>query len=150
MPFQSAYIEGFHDRQSRRIYLQLSGPSLDAGLLARDLRCVSNDLGALLSSRRFSASRLARFLFHVSHVVVVSHPAAVQDNAYINLFLALDAVRVKLQPAVADALRDAGGDADEWLALGRAATPRVLFYFARAPQGNNVDSELVYCLYILL
>ncbi|XP_039282793.1 protein SMG8 [Nilaparvata lugens] len=123
-------IEGYYDPSNCVIYLHLVG-AFDTYTLTKLYTQFSADLDdkgflSVWTDLKHRYSRALLFLFSVSHILVLVHPTHVFDVSYIHLFRSLDAVRLKLQKTVIQEMFI------EWHG-GRLCSPRVLFYFQRAP-----------------
>ncbi|CAH0392401.1 unnamed protein product [Bemisia tabaci] len=131
-------IDGFYDSELQTIFLQLCG-SLDADYLISSYQKLGADLEEkgffhVWATLEHRYTRALLFLFSVSHIIILSHPGAVFDSNYINLFKVLDAVRVKLKSSLSEVLKSVGGLNPLWISSGRLCSPRVLFYFQDCPE----------------
>ncbi|OXU28536.1 hypothetical protein TSAR_008981 [Trichomalopsis sarcophagae] len=139
-------IEGYHDPKTRTVYLHLRG-LLDAHTLINeyDQFIEKQDRKDFLSAwahMRNKYSRALLVLFHLSHVVILSHPTHTFDHSYVHLFRALDIVRQKTSAQLSDFLSSVPGVPKDWISNGRPCSPRVLFYFESCPPVfRDVDSE---------
>lgn len=131
-------IEGYHDRNQQVIFLHLQGV-FDLSTLVKfcgeEFLKDVDERGFLpvWAEMKHSYSKALLFLFLVSHILIVYHPTHVFDTSYIHLFRALDTIRQKASPAIADLLRTVPGISKEWVNCGRPCSPRVLFVFNTCP-----------------
>ena len=145
------FIEGFHDKTNKRIYLHLKG-NFDSKIFAR--RCTTEnmedqDLHTFFSENKFAEAKLLLFLFHVSHLLVCYHETPYFDYTYVNLFQTLDSVRAKLHSSLGSEIskkfRKLGLPKDV-INHGRFCIPKLVFYFATAPmglRGSKGTAELI-------
>lgn len=94
--FQSL-IEGYYDAKERTIYLHLKG-FLDATFLIDEYdkfleKQERKDFLSAWTQMRNVYAKGVLVLFHLSHVLILTHPTPTFDNSYINLFRALDIIR---------------------------------------------------------
>lgn len=130
-------IEGYHDARERTIYLHLRG-FLDATTLIQeyDKFLEKHERKDFLSAWAHMRDKYARgllVLFHISHVLVLSHPTPIFDTSYIHLFRALDIIRQKTSVPLSDVLNSIPSLSKEWISNVRPCSPRVLFYFETCP-----------------
>lgn len=149
-------IEGYHDRYTDRVFLHLRSDVFDARALLDECRAAAaaeldgeaaDGYLRFLSRRRHGHARQLLFLFHVCHLLIVSHPSHTFDISYVYLFQALESMRAKLQPHVTDELRKRPELAPkDWINQGRLCPPRMIFYFATSPialRGTKGTQDLV-------
>ncbi|XP_033223576.1 protein SMG8 [Belonocnema kinseyi] len=130
-------IEGYHDVKERIIYLHLKG-FLDTCTLVNEYdQFIENqerkDFLSAWARMRDKYARGLLVLFHVSHILVLSHPTHTFDNSYVHLFRALDILRQKVSLPLADILSSVPGLSKDWISNVRPCSPRVLFYFETCP-----------------
>ncbi|XP_015586501.1 protein SMG8 isoform X2 [Cephus cinctus] len=133
----SCEIEGYHDVKERTVYLHLRG-LLDAHTLVSsyDRFIEKHERKDFLSAWAHMRDKYARallILFHISHIVILTHPTHTFDYSYVHLFRALDIVRQKTSPQLSDVLSCISGVPKDWISNVRPCSPRVLFYFETCP-----------------
>ncbi|KAJ8687988.1 hypothetical protein QAD02_023783 [Eretmocerus hayati] len=133
----SCEIEGYHDPKTRTVYLHLKG-LLDTYTLIQEYddfieKQERKDFLSAWALMRNKYSRALLALFHLSHVIVLSHPNHSFDYSYVHLFRALDTVRQKTQSHLSEVLGTISGLSKEWISSCRPCSPRVLFYFETCP-----------------
>lgn len=139
-------IEGYHDVKERTVYLHLRG-ILDTYTLINeyDRFVEKNECKDFLSTWAHMTSKYARallVLFHLSHVVILTHPTHTFDYSYVHLFRALDIVRQLNTTQLSEILNSISGLPKEWTTNVRPCSPRVLFYFETCPPVfRDSDSE---------
>ncbi|XP_034946459.1 protein SMG8 [Chelonus insularis] len=131
-------IEGYHNVKERVIYLHLRG-ILDSHTLVSQYDNFMEKLECkdFLSAWAYMREKYAKallVLFHISHLVVVTHPTHTFDYSYVHLFRALDKVRQKLSGQLSHVLGSITGLPRNWVTNGRPCSPRVLFYFETGPE----------------
>lgn len=94
-------IEGSYDEENQIVYLHMCSP-LDTDTLVKkyaeirkncetDRHC--DDFLAVYDEIKSTFARYLLLLFHVSHIVVLSHPGCTLDTNYIQYFKAIDSLR---------------------------------------------------------
>ncbi|XP_022901917.1 nonsense-mediated mRNA decay factor SMG8 [Onthophagus taurus] len=131
-------IEGFYDEEKRTIYLH--------AFTLMDTNCFLEHYENLVEKNKetnflsiydqvkSSFAKTMLILFHVSHIVVLSHPGSTFDVNFIQYFKAVDSLRQKLLSDISDSLKNIESVSDEWILNGRMCTPRLLFYFEQSPK----------------
>ncbi|XP_015514721.1 protein SMG8 isoform X1 [Neodiprion lecontei] len=137
-------IEGYHDAKDRVVYLHVRG-LLDTHTLINAYdrfidKSDSKDFLTAWAHMREKYSRALLVLFHVSHVLILTHPTHSFDYSYVHLFRALDVVRQKTSGQVGEILSGIPGLPKDWATNVRPCSPRVLFYFETCPSSFR-DSE---------
>ncbi|XP_057317890.1 nonsense-mediated mRNA decay factor SMG8 isoform X1 [Microplitis mediator] len=130
-------IEGYHDEKERVIYLHLRG-LLDSQTLVSQYDSFIEKSGCkdFLSAWALMREKYAKallVLFHISHIVIVSHPTHTFDYSYLHLFRALDKIRQKVSTQLSSLLGTISGLPKSWVTNCRPCPPRVLFYFETGP-----------------
>ncbi|KAH0550329.1 protein SMG8 [Cotesia glomerata] len=138
-------IEGYHDEKERVIYLHLRG-LLDSQTLVSQYDTVIEKLGCkdFLSAWACMREKYAKamlVLFHISHIVIVSHPTHTFDYSYLHLFRALDKIRQKVSTQLSSILGTISGLPKNWITNCRPCPPRVLFYFETGPAELKQTAE---------
>ncbi|KYQ55349.1 Protein SMG8 [Trachymyrmex zeteki] len=139
-------IEGYYNHKEKTVCLHLRG-FLDARtLLAEyDKFTEKQDCKDFLSIWAHMKDKYARallVLFHISHIMVLTHPTHTFDYSYIHLFRAMDIVRQKISPQLSDVLSCIHSLPKDWISNARPCSPRVLFYFETCPAVfQNPDNE---------
>ncbi|XP_011684995.1 PREDICTED: protein SMG8-like isoform X2 [Wasmannia auropunctata] len=130
-------IEGYYNPNEKTVYLHLRG-FLDAHMLQAeyDKFTEKQDCKDFLSVWAHMKDKYARallVLFHISHVMVLTHPTHTFDYSYVHLFRAMDIVRQKISPQLSDVLSCIHSLPKDWISNARPCSPRVLFYFETCP-----------------
>lgn len=90
-------IEGYYNSKEKTVYLHLRGFLDTQTLLAEyDKFTEKQDCKDFLSVWAHMRDRYARallVLFHISHVIILTHPTHTFDYSYVHLFRAMDIVR---------------------------------------------------------
>ncbi|XP_011865598.1 PREDICTED: protein SMG8 isoform X1 [Vollenhovia emeryi] len=139
-------IEGYYNPKERTVYLHLRG-FLDAhALVAEYDKFTENqerkDFLSVWAHMRDKYARALLVLFHISHVMVLTHPTHIFDYSYVHLFRAMDIVRQKISPQLSDVLDCIHSLPKDWISNARPCSPRVLFYFETCPAVfQDPDSE---------
>ncbi|KYM81878.1 Protein SMG8 [Atta colombica] len=139
-------IEGYYNPKEKTVCLNLRG-FLDAHtLLAEyDKFTEKQDCKDFLSVWAHMKDKYARallVLFHISHIMVLTHPTHTFDYSYVHLFRAMDIVRQKISPQLSDVLSCIHSLPKDWISNARPCSPRVLFYFETCPAVfQNPDNE---------
>lgn len=130
-------IEGYHNVKDKTVYLHLRGFLDSHTLLTEYDRFVERqdckDFLSVWAHMRYKYSRALLVLFHISHVIILTHPTHTFDYSYIHLFRAMDIVRQKISPQLSDVLSSISGIPKDWISNARPCSPRVLFYFESCP-----------------
>ncbi|XP_014483123.1 PREDICTED: protein SMG8 isoform X2 [Dinoponera quadriceps] len=140
-------IEGYYNTKKKTVYLHLRGFLDTHTLLAEyDKFIEKQDCKDFLSIWAHVRDRYARallVLFHISHVIVLTHPTHTFDYSYVHLFRAIDIIRQKISPQLSDMLSCIHNLPKDWISNGRPCSPRVLFYFESCPAVfQNSDSDV--------
>ncbi|CAG9823382.1 unnamed protein product [Phaedon cochleariae] len=155
-------IEGSYDQENQIVYLHLYS-LLDADAFLRNYQqlceeCITerncDDFLAIYDEVKSSFARYLLLLFHISHIVVLSHPTATMDTNYIQYFKAVDTLSQKLFEKITHHLKSVDNISSEWVANGRFCTPRLIFHFERCPKniGNvkklehNLEDKIYHIL----
>nr|XP_012220936.1 PREDICTED: protein SMG8 isoform X2 [Linepithema humile] len=130
-------IEGYHDAKEKTIYLHLRG-FLDTHTLLTEYDKFTEkqdckDFLSVWAHMRDKYARALLVMFHISHVIVLTHPTHTFDYSYVHLFRAMDIVRQKISPQLSDVLNSIHSLPKDWIANARPCSPRVLFYFETCP-----------------
>ncbi|KAH0955896.1 hypothetical protein HN011_006917 [Eciton burchellii] len=130
-------IEGYYNAEEKTVYLHLRG-FLDAHTLLAEydnfiekLDC--KDFLSVWAYMRDKYARALLVLFHISHVMILTHPTHTFDYSYIYLFRAMDIIRQKISPQLSDVLNSIHSLPKDWISNARPCSPRVLFYFESCP-----------------
>ncbi|CAG9862883.1 unnamed protein product [Phyllotreta striolata] len=144
---QECVIEGSYDEESQTIYLHMCSP-LDTDSLIKHYneirdKCESerncDDFLAVYDDIKSMFARYLLFLFHVSHIIILSHPGSTLDTNYIQYFKAMDSLSQKMNDDITESLKNIDNISQEWASVGRFCTPRLIFYFEKCPSNiNNV------------
>ncbi|CAK9818597.1 Nonsense-mediated mRNA decay factor SMG8 [Anthophora quadrimaculata] len=130
-------IEGYYDSKDKTIYLHLRGLLDTHTLMAEyDKFLEKQDCKDFLSVWAHMRDKYARallVLFHISHVIVLTHSTHTFDYSYVHLFRAMDIVRQKVSPQLSDVLSCIYSLPKDWVSNVRPCSPRVLFYFETCP-----------------
>ncbi|KOX73371.1 Protein SMG8 [Melipona quadrifasciata] len=130
-------IEGYYDSKDRTIYLHLRGLLDTHTLLTEYDKFVEKqdckDFLSVWAHMRDKYARALLVLFHISHVIILTHPTHTFDYSYIHLFRAMDIVRQKVSPQLSDVLSCIYSLPKDWISNVRPCSPRVLFYFETCP-----------------
>lgn len=114
----------------------------------------SDDFLTVYDEVKSSFARALLLIFHISHIVVLSHPSHTFDISYIQYFKAVDSLRQKLSATCTEALKNIGGIDTEWISSNRFCTPRLLFFFERSPKNirnikkleHNIEDRIYHVL----
>ncbi|KAL2714327.1 nonsense-mediated mRNA decay factor SMG8 isoform X3 [Vespula squamosa] len=130
-------IEGYHNVKDKTVYLHLRGFLDSHTLLSEYDRFVEKqdckDFLSVWAHMRHKYARALLVLFHISHVIILTHPTHTFDYSYIHLFRAMDIVRQKISPQLSDVLSSISSIPKDWISNARPCSPRVLFYFESCP-----------------
>ncbi|XP_015123123.1 protein SMG8 isoform X2 [Diachasma alloeum] len=130
-------IEGYYNYQERTIYLHLRGLfDTDTLINEYDNFMKKFECKDFLSGWAYMRERYAKVLlvlFHISHIIILSHPTHTFDYSYVHLFRALDVIRQKNLGQISTLLTSILGIPKSWCTNGRPCSPRVLFYFETCP-----------------
>ncbi|KAL2743606.1 nonsense-mediated mRNA decay factor SMG8 isoform X3 [Vespula maculifrons] len=130
-------IEGYHNVKDKTVYLHLRGFLDSHTLLSEYDRFVEKqdckDFLSVWAHMRYKYARALLVLFHISHVIILTHPTHTFDYSYIHLFRAMDIVRQKISPQLSDVLSGISTIPKDWISNARPCSPRVLFYFESCP-----------------
>ncbi|XP_003403110.1 nonsense-mediated mRNA decay factor SMG8 [Bombus terrestris] len=130
-------IEGYYDSKDRTIYLHLRGLLDTHTLLTEYDKFVEKqdckDFLSVWAHMRDKYARALLVLFHISHVIILTHPTHTFDYSYVHLFRAMDMVRQKVSPQLSDVLSSIYSLPKDWISNVRPCSPRVLFYFETCP-----------------
>lgn len=137
-------IEGSYDDERQIIYLHLSSlldtDSFIEHYIELSERCKeqnkNTDFLTIYNEVKSSSARAFLLLFHISHIVILSHPGHSLDFDinYIQIFKSLDSIRQKCFKQITEVLRSIPKLNPEWIENGRPCTPRLVFYFERCPK----------------
>lgn len=91
-------IEGYYSPKERIVYLHLRG-FLDTYVLLEEYTKFteeqnSKDFLSTWARMRDKYARALLVLFHISHVLILTHPTHTFDYSYVHLFRAMDIVRL--------------------------------------------------------
>lgn len=91
-------IEGYQDVEENIIYLHLRG-FFDAHTLLTEYEKFTEkqerkDFLSVWAHMRDKYARALLVLFHISHVIILTHPTHTFDHSYVQLFRAMDIVRL--------------------------------------------------------
>ncbi|XP_012270941.1 protein SMG8 [Orussus abietinus] len=130
-------LEGYHNVKERMVFLHLRG-LLDAYAIVNEYdrfmeKQEEKDFLSMWAHMRDRYARALLVLFHMSHVVVLTHPVHTFDYSYIHLFRALELVRQKTSAQLSEILSHIPNLPKDWIANARPCPPRVLFYFESCP-----------------
>ncbi|XP_003701120.1 nonsense-mediated mRNA decay factor SMG8 isoform X2 [Megachile rotundata] len=130
-------IEGYYDTKDKTIYLHLRG-LLDTHTLVSEYdrfmeKQDCKDFLSVWAHMRDKYARALLVLFHISHVIILTHPTHTFDYSYVHLFRAIDIVRQKVSPQLSDVLSCIYSLPKDWVSNVRPCSPRVLFYFETCP-----------------
>ncbi|EZA51583.1 hypothetical protein DMN91_010427 [Ooceraea biroi] len=130
-------IEGYYNAKEKTVYLHLRG-FLDSHTLLAEYdkfteKQECKDFLSVWAHMRDKYARALLVLFHISHVIVLTHPTHTFDYSYVHLFRAMDIVRQKISPQLSDVLSSIHSLPKDWIANVRPCSPRVLFYFESCP-----------------
>ncbi|XP_032668556.1 protein SMG8 [Odontomachus brunneus] len=149
-------IEGYYNTNEKTVYLHLRGLLDTHTLLAEyDKFTEKQDCKDFLSVWAHMRDKYARallILFHISHVIILTHPTHTFDYNYVHLFRAMDIIRQKISPQLSDVLSCIHSLPKDWISNVRPCSPRVLFYFESCPvvfqnPDNDVNiKKLEHCL----
>ncbi|KAK0167296.1 hypothetical protein PV327_004714 [Microctonus hyperodae] len=138
-------IEGCYNAKERVIYLHLRG-FMDSQTLVTQydnfmekLKC--KDFLSAWAYMREKYAKALLVLFHISHMIIVSHPTHTFDVSYVRLFKALDQIRQKTSGALSSILGSISGLPKCWITNSRPCSPRVLFYFETCPETLRDNGE---------
>ncbi|CAL1682174.1 unnamed protein product [Lasius platythorax] len=139
-------IEGYYNPREKTVFLHLRGFLDTHTLLTQyDKFTEKQDCKDFLSVWAHMRDKYARALlvmFHISHVIILTHPTHTFDYSYVNLFRAMDTVRQKISSQLSDVLNSIPNLPKDWIANVRPCSPRVLFYFETCPTAfQNPDSD---------
>lgn len=143
-PKDECVIEGSYDDENQIIYLHLHSLLDTANLIEHYTtlaeRCKeqnkNTDFLTIYNEVKSSFARALLLLFHISHIVILSHPGYSFDFDinYIQIFKSLDNIRQKCMSQLSEVLRSIPKLNHEWISNGRPCTPRLVFYFERCPK----------------
>ncbi|XP_012536412.1 protein SMG8 [Monomorium pharaonis] len=130
-------IEGYYNPKEKTVYLHLRG-FLDAHTLLTEYDKFTEkqnckDFLSVWAHMKDKYARALLVLFHISHVMVLTHPTHTFDYSYVHLFRAMDIVRQKISPQLSDVLSCIHSLPKDWISNARPCSPRVLFYFETCP-----------------
>lgn len=115
------------------------------------------DFLSVWAHMRDKYARALLVMFHISHVIILTHPTHTFDYSYVHLFRAMDIVRYilifsmnmlscnlksqthvlisrqKVSPQLSDVLSCIYSLPKDWISNVRPCSPRVLFYFETCP-----------------
>ncbi|XP_071555169.1 nonsense-mediated mRNA decay factor SMG8 [Temnothorax nylanderi] len=142
-------IEGYYNPKEKTVYLHLRG-FLDAYAIVAEYDKFTEkqdckDFLSVWAHMRDKYARALLVLFHISHVMVLTHPTHIFDYSYMHLFRAMDIVRQKLSPQLSDVLSSIHSLPKDWISNVRPCSPRVLFYFETCPavfQDPNSEANI--------
>ncbi|XP_011266292.1 protein SMG8 [Camponotus floridanus] len=139
-------IEGYYNSREKTVFLHLRG-FLDTHTLLTEYDKFTEeqdckDFLSVWAHMRDKYARALLVLFHISHVIILTHPTHTFDYSYVNLFRAMDIVRQKISPQLSDVLNSIHNLPKDWIANVRPCSPRVLFYFETCPTAfQNPDND---------
>ncbi|XP_066583120.1 nonsense-mediated mRNA decay factor SMG8-like [Prorops nasuta] len=130
-------IEGYYNANEKTVYLHLKG-CLDAYSLINTYNKFTSkqeckDFLSVWAHMKDRYARALLVLFHISHVIILTHPTHNFDYNYIHLFCAMDIVRQKISGQLSNVLNSIEGLPKDWISNVRPCSPRVLFYFETCP-----------------
>ncbi|XP_023316566.1 protein SMG8 [Trichogramma pretiosum] len=143
-------IEGYFDQRVNAVFLHLKG-CFDAYTLSKQYnQFVENmekkDFLHAWANMKDKYSRALLTLFHISHILILTHPTHTFDYSYIPLFKALEIVREKAGSHLREHLESKAEYVSEaWVKNTRPCSPRMLFYFERCPpvfQDPNSEANI--------
>lgn len=155
-------IECYYDEENQTMYLHLKS-LLDTSEFVQHYEDLvervkatrdSDDFLTVYEEIKSSFAQALLLLFHISHIVILSHPGYTFDISYIQYFKAVDSLRQKLAASFTEALKNVEGIDFEWVNNSRFCTPRLLFFFERSPKniGNikklehNIEDRIYHVL----
>ncbi|KAL6257681.1 hypothetical protein P5V15_011262 [Pogonomyrmex californicus] len=142
-------IEGYYNSKEKTVYLHLRG-FLDAYSLLSEYDKFTEkqdckDFLSVWAHMRDKYARALLVLFHISHIMVLTHPTHTFDYSYVHLFRAMDMIRQKISPQLSDVLSCIHSLPKDWIANARPCSPRILFYFETCPavfQDSDSDANI--------
>ncbi|CAG9835295.1 unnamed protein product [Diabrotica balteata] len=159
---QECVIDGSYDEENQIVYLHMSSP-LDADLFVNEYSAIQkkceadrkcDDFLAVYDEIKSIFARYLLLIFHISHIVILSHPTCTVDTNYIQYFKAIDSLSQKLSDKITELLKGIDTLSQEWVAAGRFCTPRLIFYFERCPTNitnvkkleHNLEDKIYFVL----
>ncbi|KAG8538229.1 hypothetical protein GDO81_023067, partial [Engystomops pustulosus] len=129
---ERSVFQTYYEQESRVLYVVLTGIS-DTGQLAKACEELGRGVSHAEAHEWWKDEEKLHcmhmlYLFSVSHLLLLLHPACCFDIAYEKLFRALDSVRQKLLPSLKPALKECPVGL-EWKLNARPCPPRLLFVF---------------------
>ncbi|XP_056646647.1 nonsense-mediated mRNA decay factor SMG8 [Diorhabda sublineata] len=159
---QECVIEGSYDEENQIVYLHMCTP-LDADYFVKEysniskkceILCGCDDFLAVYDEIKSIFARYLVLLFHISHIVILSHPVCNVDTNYIQYFKAVDLLSQKVFEKIVDILKSIDTISQEWVSAGRFCTPRLIFYFEKCPSNitnikkleHNLEDKIYFVL----
>lgn len=96
--FLQCEIEGYYNTNEKTVYLHLRGLLDTYTLLSEYDKFTENqdckDFLSIWAHMRDRYAKALLVLFHISHVIVLTHPTHTFDYSYVHLFRAMDVLRL--------------------------------------------------------